>query len=162
MESSAVTLNFKLRTHEEALPLSERLAAAFHAPDQFQVGIYELLLNAIEHGNLGLGFETKAELLRQGLWEKEIRRRMALPEYADRHVSVRLTCDSLMCKLTIADQGRGFPWQHYVRQLSGSRRPNGRGLLIAFSCAFDQIIFNETGNEVTCVAKTPANESCPE
>jgi anti-sigma regulatory factor (Ser/Thr protein kinase) len=116
-------------------------------------GIYELLLNAIEHGNLDIGYDLKATLIHNGQWMQEIERRLAQPEYAKREVDIRLIRDKHICCLTISDMGKGFPWQKYVRTLSCGRRPNGRGLWIAFNSNFDHITFSPTGNAVTCVAK---------
>ncbi|MDR3425423.1 MAG: ATP-binding protein [Alphaproteobacteria bacterium] len=145
--------NFRLRKLEEALELSRRLAKNFRDPEANVTGIYELLLNAIEHGNLGLGYEMKSDLVRAGKWRDEIDRRLALPEFREREVEIKLVHNQTICCLTIADQGRGFAWQDYVHRLSCGRRPNGRGLWIAFNSPFDNIKFNEAGNVVTCVGK---------
>ena len=145
--------NCKLKDLKGIHHLSQLLAQYFPKPDQFVTGIYELLLNAVEHGNLGIGFEAKTELIRQGKWKEEITRRLALPEYAKKEVEITITHDDHEGCLTIADQGNGFPWREYVGRPADGKRPNGRGLWIAFNSKFDRIIFNPTGNEVTCVVQ---------
>src|SRR5262249_55805112 len=122
-------------------------------PDQFVTGIYELLINAVEHGNLGIGSDAKAELLRLGKWKEEMMRRLTLPENADKEVEIRVTYDEYECRLTISDQGKGFPWKKYIGRPVGIKQLNGRGLWIVFSSKFDRIIYNPAGNEVTCVVK---------
>lgn len=134
--------------------LSQTLARYFPESEHCATGIYELLLNAVEHGNLGIGFEVKTELVRRGTWEEEIRRRLSLPEYAGRQVAVRVTQEGDECRLTIADEGSGFPWKTYLNRKPDLKRPNGRGLHIAFNSEFDRVTFNSTGNEVTCVARS--------
>lgn len=145
--------NCKLKGLEEIHRLAEDLAYYFPKPDQFVTGIHELLLNAIEHGNLGLGFEAKTELIREGAWKDEIARRLTLPDYAHKYVDIRLMHDEHECRLTITDQGEGFAWKDYVKQRELGNLPNGRGLQIVFNSKFDRIMFNPAGNQVTCVVQ---------
>lgn len=150
------THHYYLKALEEIYDLADLLARHFPEPAHVMTGIYELLLNALEHGNLGLGSETKNRLVREGGWEIEIMRRLTLPEHAHKQVVVTVTCDDGICQLTIADQGNGFPWEKYLRLGANPLYPNGRGLLIAFSSGFDQITFNRAGNAVTCIKRVAA------
>lgn len=137
-----------------AIPeLSQELAQAFPLPAQYRTGIYELLINAMEHGTLGIGFAAKTDLIRSGKWREEVDRRLALPENIGKKVTTRLAVSPGECRLTITDPGQGFPWRDYLAQPGFGKRPNGRGLLIAFHSGFDEIFFNTTGNAVTCVAR---------
>lgn len=145
--------NCKLKDLDGIYNLSQALAQYFPKPDQFVTGIYELLLNAVEHGNLGIGFEAKTKLIRQGKWKEEVIRRLALPENAGKEVEIKLTYNDAECSLTIIDQGNGFHWKEFVGRTAGNKSPNGRGLWIAFNSKFDRIIFNSAGNEVTCIAE---------
>ena len=144
--------NQKLREPEEIYNLAELLSQYFPAPEEFRCGIYELLLNAIEHGNLEIGFEEKTTLIRKFMWHEEIARRVSSPKFAHKKVHIQLTHDVHECKLTISDEGKGFPWQEFIGQQIDDTRPNGRGLCIAYSSPFDYLRFNARGNEVTCVA----------
>ncbi len=65
---------FEIRTLDEARNLAAMLSLA--CPDSGQAGVsfLELMINAIEHGNLG--FEEKSELLAQDTWREEIDRRL--------------------------------------------------------------------------------------
>jgi anti-sigma regulatory factor (Ser/Thr protein kinase) len=153
MPPGSVSRRFTLRTLDEICDISLALAESFPNPEKVRIGIHELLINAIEHGNLGLGFEAKTALLREGKWEEEIERRLALPEYANRKVDVELSSDKNNCCLTIADEGKGFAWKNYFALLSRGERPNGRGLLLAYACGFDRFTFNALGNKVTCESK---------
>jgi len=145
--------NPDLKDLEAAHTLAQFLAHYFQPAEQFVTGIHELLLNAIEHGSLDIGFEKKSELMRQGRWKDEIKRRLASSEYATKQIEIKLALDQNECRLTITDQGNGFAWQDFVGRPVNARRPNGRGLLMAFNCKFDRVIYNAKGNEVTCVAQ---------
>jgi anti-sigma regulatory factor (Ser/Thr protein kinase) len=145
--------NCQLKDLDSIYSLSQMLAQYFPAPEQFVTGIHELLLNAVEHGNLGIGFDRKTELVRQGKWKEEIAHRLALPENAGKEVEIKLHHDEQECRLAIADQGEGFAWKNYIGLPADSSRPNGRGLWIAYNSKFDRILFNKAGNEVTCVAQ---------
>jgi CheY-like chemotaxis protein len=52
-------VKFEFKTVEEAEKISAQLAMCFPNPEAAVEPVYELLINAIEHGNLGLGYETK-------------------------------------------------------------------------------------------------------
>lgn len=131
-------------------PVAESLARYFPKPDEVMIAIYELILNAIEHGTLGLGYETKTELLRSGKWHEELGRRLAASQVQDKAVTVSLECNETGIVLSIADEGRGFTWQDFTGRKQSIDRPNGRGLWLAFHSAFDEISFNPEGNVVTC------------
>ncbi|MDE3060792.1 MAG: hypothetical protein KGJ06_07260 [Pseudomonadota bacterium] len=138
---------------ENLYSVAQTLAQHFPMSEAAVTGIYELLLNAVEHGNLGIGFATKTALVRQGIWLEEINRRLALPENADKEVEISLLRDDRQCRLTIGDQGGGFAWHKYIGKLTDSSIPNGRGLWIALHSNFARIAFNASGNKVTCVAE---------
>jgi hypothetical protein len=109
-------------------------------------------MNAIEHGNLGIGCEEKTELIMMGKWRDEMTRRLSLPEYAARTVRVRLEQQGEVRRLHIADEGEGFDWQEYDAAIVPSRKPNGRGLWIVFHSGFSRVAFNAKGNAVVCEA----------
>src|SRR5262249_47456410 len=106
--------NLKLKDLDNIYILSQMLAHYFPKPEQFVTGIYELLLNAVEHGNLGIGFAAKTELIRQGKWNEEVARRLDLPENADKEIEITLSYNETECRLTISDQGKGFQWKDFV------------------------------------------------
>ncbi len=145
--------NCKLKDLDSIYILSQLLAHYFPKPEQYVTGIHELLVNAVEHGNLGIGFEEKTKLIREGKWKDEVARRLSLPEYANREIEIRIDHDEREGRLTITDQGQGFPWREFVARPLNGKRPNGRGLWIAFNSQFDRIAFNPMGNEVTCVVQ---------
>ena len=146
-EKKEIILNNLDEIYDLAVSLSEK----FPQPEQVIIAIYELLINAVEHGNLEIGFEDKSKLLRLGLWETEVKKRLLLPQYADRKTSIEINDEDDKIVITISDQGQGFEWNEYITKEIDYKELHGRGLLIVFSSGFNDIIFNETGNQVTCV-----------
>lgn len=149
MEDLATLQRFRLRELDEIFDLAQKLAEQFASQD-VMTGIYELLLNAVEHGNLGIGFAAKSKLLREGVWHEEVQRRMRLPENAEKEVHIAVTQTPAQVRLIIADEGEGFDWKYHLSQCMRRERPHGRGLLVAMHAGFDSLSFNPKGSAVTC------------
>jgi hypothetical protein len=137
---------FELQTLQEAERLTVMLATLCPIPANMSVGIWELLANAIEHGNLGISFEEKTELLQKGALVQETNRRLLLPEYADRIVRVKFEQSKSSIRLFVSDDGRGFDFSIFMQEGLATTRPNGRGILMART-VFDHLIYHGCGNE---------------
>jgi len=137
---------FEIRSLQEAEKLSSMLATHCPNPEKVAVGIWELLANAVEHGNLEISFEEKAALLERGGFAAEIDRRLSLPQYANRVVLVdfELTADGI--HLTVTDEGHGFDFTHFLNSDTAAARPNGRGIVIASRLCFDRLTYHGSGN----------------
>jgi anti-sigma regulatory factor (Ser/Thr protein kinase) len=140
---------YQIRTLHEAKELANLLAAAHPDPDRVVVGLTELLVNAVEHGNLGITYAEKASLLGHGDFHAEIERRLALPELASRRVKVTLRRAPGSLSTWIEDEGDGFDWSPYndydpERALD----PNGHGIAIARGVSFDEVTYHGRGNVV--------------
>lgn len=129
------------------------LASLAKDPSKVVVGLFELLVNAIEHGNLGIGFEFKSELQKAGTWLSEIERRQQLPENIDKKISVEYEIQDGNVNYTVKDQGDGFNYREFL-QVSAARSLNmhGRGIAIAKILSFDQIKYLDPGNQVIAQA----------
>ena len=145
---------FQLRTLPEARMLATALSDFYPQPQRAFLGIFELLINALEHGNLGIGYQEKSKLLLEGRWEDEIKRRLALPEHAEKKVVVKLEHNAREIRLTISDSGEGFDSQHYM-EMSAERAfdPNGRGIAMSRMTSFDTIEYQGNGNQLVAVVK---------
>ncbi|MDX1631686.1 MAG: response regulator [Thermoanaerobaculia bacterium] len=143
---------FRFRTLEEASGLAALLSRGFPQAERTVVGLEELLVNAVEHGNLGLSYDEKSELLEEGRWREEVRRRLEMPEYRDRWAEVRYERTEDAVRVTIADEGEGFEWEEYLT-VSPERvfHPHGRGIAIANELSFDELEYRDPGNRVTAV-----------
>ena len=122
-------------------------------------GLVDLMVNAVEHGNLGVTYHEKAQLKLDGTWEDEIQRRLALPEYASRCAAVKAEFSSDLTELyfTISDQGEGFDWHKYL-EFDPERAfdPNGRGIAMARLMSFKTMEYVGKGNVVkVTVCLTP-------
>jgi CheY-like chemotaxis protein len=143
--------NFKLKSLDEAKRLAPMLASIFPNPDQTVLGVSELLINAIEHGNLGVTYAEKTQLLNESRWHEEIKRRMDLEEYRDRYVRVSLNRSARELTLWIRDDGDGFDWREYLEiSLERASHNHGRGIAMSKSLSFDTMQYIGRGNEVIC------------
>jgi anti-sigma regulatory factor (Ser/Thr protein kinase) len=151
---SAPAMAYEVRTLEEARDVATRLADAHPDPDRVVIGLTELLVNAVEHGNLGIAYQEKASLLDSGAFDAEIARRLALPPLAARRVKVTFFRDASTVTTRIEDEGEGFDWRPYLdvdpeRALDS----NGHGIAIARGMSFDEVTFHGRGNVVVALVR---------
>ena len=143
---------FRFRTLEEAKSLAHLVAEC--CPDSARVvyGLSELMINAIEHGNLGITYAEKTALMRSGAWNQEVERRLDLPENRDKFAELKFEARSQDVLIVIRDQGPGFHWREYL-EISPRRAsdPNGRGVAMARAISFSSLDYRGSGNEVGCV-----------
>ena len=145
---------YRLRTLVEARTLANTLSAYYPQPKRAFLGISELLINAVEHGNLGISYAEKTRLLHDGSWEDEIVHRLSQPEYAGKIVQVTLEKTDQEIRLTIADAGSGFEYENYL-EMSPERAfdPNGRGIAMSKMMSFDSLEYSGKGNILLAVVK---------
>lgn len=142
---------FRFRTLEEAKGLAHLVAECCPAPERAVYGLSELMINAVEHGNLGITYAEKSALVRSGAWQQEVVRRLDLPENRGRFAILEFEArvDDLL--IVIRDQGAGFDWCDYL-EISPRRAgdPNGRGVAMARAISFTSLAYSGSGNRVTC------------
>jgi len=147
---------FRFTTVDEANRLAGLLAALCPAPDTAAMGLTELMINAVEHGNLGITYAEKSALKRADAWEAEIARRQALPANAGKkaHVGVRRTGAEIV--FAIRDEGEGFDWRRYL-DFDPARAfdPNGRGIAMASRMSFSRLEYRGSGCEVVAAVALP-------
>lgn len=141
---------FRFRTLEAARDLANVLANACPDPRRAVIGMSELLVNAVEHGNLGISYTEKSRLRDCDGWEAEVRRRLDDPCYAERFVEVVYRREPGCIRVTITDQGEGFDWGKYL-DFDPSRAfdKHGRGIAMSRMVSFDSLEYSAKGNEVT-------------
>jgi len=137
---------FEYRSPDQAMGLGVLLAKTCPDPDRVVMGLSELLVNAIEHGNLEIGYDEKSRLLLKQNWQDEIERRLALPDYLGRTavVEVERKPDGLV--FTIRDQGSGFDPEEYL-EIDPKRvfDAHGRGIAMARLLSFDDLRYEDGG-----------------
>ncbi len=111
-----------------------------------RMGLHELIVNAIEHGNL----ELDSELKHRHNYLDILKRRAVEPVFCDRRVTIEavVVYDTFTC--VIEDQGPGFDWHSLPDPTDPENlfKPHGRGVIMAGNF-FDEFFYNEPGSQVT-------------
>jgi len=150
--NTMIAAQFKIKNLYDVQLLSALLANECPNPRLAAVGISEILINAIEHGNLGITYAEKTKLHETSKWLAEIELRLALPENQDKFVDVTFNKTNGRIIIRIKDQGQGFDWRQF--QTLDSKRVfdnHGRGIIMARNLAFEDLIFHGSGNDVECI-----------
>lgn len=144
-----VEATFSVKTLDEAHALSALIALGAKNQDLVALGLSEILINGIEHGNLEIDFQAKKLLKGNDCWTEEIQKRLEQPEYKDKRVSVLVSKEGDQYKVRIEDEGNGFEWQKFL-ELAPERAfsPNGRGIALARMLEFGEIQYIGKGNIV--------------
>lgn len=143
------TATLSLATVSEARDVAAILASACPDPETVVVGLTELLLNAVEHGNLGITYQEKSQLTTRDEWHAEIDRRQRLPENVDKRVELTFERTEREICFTIRDEGPGFDWLRYW-DIDPQRAfdTHGRGIAMARRFSFTSVEYRGRGNEV--------------
>ena len=149
---------FSIRTVDEASQLASFIARACPNAEMVVMGISELLINAVEHGNLGLSYAEKSSLMRDDCWRPEIDRRAALATNIEKEVKLQFQRDERSITLRVIDQGNGFDWQSFL-EIDPERAfdPNGRGIALARLLSFSTLIYEGGGNTAVATISLAEN-----
>ncbi|CAN5127564.1 hypothetical protein BH09BAC1_BH09BAC1_24060 [soil metagenome] len=143
---SLIQGEFRFKTIQEAQKLSVFIANACPNPKDSLI-ICELFNNAIEHGNLGISYDEKSELIDNNALIEEIERRLEMPDYRNRYATLHFDKNEDRILLTLEDKGSGFDFQKYLQFDEGRVFDNhGRG--IAMANAMLDITYLGKGNRV--------------
>jgi len=149
------TGTFECATLEEARNLSKLLAISCPEPNKTVTGLSELVINAIEHGNLAISYDEKTQFIKDDTLYDEIDKRLLLDEYKDKRVLIEYTRDQESIVFTITDEGKGFDYNSYINiDLSEVLDSHGRGIAMAKLLSFDNIVYQGAGNIVKATIKT--------
>lgn len=144
--------SFTVRTLEEARSLAKQLALLCPNPDTAIIGLVELLINAVEHGNLEITYEYKSHLQDTDGWGTEVEKRLSLPENRAKRVTLQMWRSDTEIRFLISDQGKGFDWHPFL-DIDTDRLldTHGRGIAMAKSMSFDRLEYQGNGNRVLAV-----------
>lgn len=158
---SIIEGQFDIRTPTEARNLATMLALACPDPGAVVVGLQELMLNSIEHGNLDIGGERKQELIDQGKLADEVQQRLEDPEYSDRYVRIGFHRGDRIISFTFQDEGAGFDHTLYEGELKPSGQYRGRGIALARTISFDELVYSAGGSlaRATIMLEETADET---
>lgn len=121
-----------------------------------RMGVREMIVNAIEHGNLGITYEEKSKAQKNQNYHALLYQRQKNSENRHKKVYIEYRLDSGRALYTIRDQGKGFDHRKFLKSLpsntNGEHLQHGRGIMITRS-VFDEVKYNEAGNEVALVVR---------
>lgn len=145
----SVSGSFEFHNLGECREIASLLANLCADPSKVVVGLTELFTNAIEHGNLGIGYDQKTKLLAESGWLREVEHRLGMTEHRDKKVQVNYRIEEDEVEFAIKDQGAGFDYSEFL-EISPRRSLNmhGRGIAIARNLSFDNMVYVDPGNEV--------------
>lgn len=116
-----------------------------------RLGVREMIVNAIEHGNLGITYEEKTQSQKNLTYLDLLRERLRNEENRNKKVHITYRLDENGAVYSVRDEGSGFNHDSYfgldVRTLNERMIQHGRGILISRS-VFDEVRYNDRGNEV--------------
>lgn len=114
----------------------------------------EVLINAIEHGNLGISFDEKTDAIKAGNYMEFIQKRQKEIFYGSRSVKVAYSLNSNRIGFEIYDEGDGFDFKKVLNmdgeKLNQESYTHGRGIMMTRR-VFDVVKFNEKGNRVLLI-----------
>ena len=158
---SSARLEFEIESSERAFgPAVEWLRALLRGfldigdLNRVELGLHEVLQNAHEHGNLGIGYGEKGELCVAEQLEESRRERAAMARTEAKKIRIlaQLSEGSFIC--TVEDDGPGFDWRNLPALEDASAALHGRGIMLVRRM-FDEVRFNETGNAVELTKRLP-------
>lgn len=149
------TCSFSFQNLDDINNISYYVATLYPRPDEVILGIRELMLNAVEHGNLGITYDEKTELNDKGEWMDEVNQRLLLADNKDKWARIFIEKKAREIVLHIEDEGPGFEWEQYLL-MSPERalHSHGRGIAMSKMMSFDSLEYITPGNKVVCKKKT--------
>ena len=130
--------------------LAEKTGNYFDSKEKMRIelGINELLLNAIEHGNWEISYEEKNKALLEDRISDLYTSKREDSINANKKVSVKFKQCEKFCEWIITDEGNGFDWKTIYNPLDTQlSKMNGRGILLS-KLQFDELEYLGNGNTV--------------
>lgn len=155
-DNTVSTLNGHIifKSLDEINNIACTLANLCPEPTKIVSGLSELLINAVEHGNLEITYDEKQRLIMDNILLDEINTRLSLPHYSEKKINVFWEKDENEIRFTIKDEGKGFNPDKYL-ELDPNRatHPHGRGIAMAKMLSFTNVEFIGCGNQVVASIK---------
>ncbi|TAL39032.1 MAG: hypothetical protein EPN93_02860 [Spirochaetes bacterium] len=145
--------NFLITAEEISHRLVRNLARYLEPQDVkfMRIGLREMIINAIEHGNLNITFEEKTQATMEDNYIEFVMKRQQEPHLKDKKVRIEYLLSPEKAAYKISDDGNGFDYKIMMdkihRKVNDEMLYHGRGITMALNI-FDKITFNRKGNEV--------------
>ncbi|MGK0291309.1 MAG: DNA-binding response OmpR family regulator [bacterium] len=117
---------------------------------EVKIGLMELLMNAVEHGNLGITYDEKSYALESETLYDLYEERQSDAVFSKRKVVVDYHQNETSCQWIISDEGNGFDLKTVPDPLDPNSNPlkfHGRGIFLS-KFQFDEMEYNDKGNVV--------------
>lgn len=118
----------------------------------FGAALYEVAINAIEHGNLGISYEAKKEWIEKNIYHEKLSELLKTEKAKNTFVEIKLNIENDCITLIVEDKGQGFNPNMEMEKIKKESltRNSGRGMMMMKSY-FDEIKYNKTGNAITLI-----------
>ena len=141
--------SFSFQSLDQVHSLASLVANACPEPSKVIMGLSELLINAVEHGNLGISYDDKTLFNERGTWLEEVEKRLQLEANKNKFATLEFQRGDSEIKIVVKDQGSGFDWQPYLQMSADRAMDNhGRGIAMAGMISFSRVEYQGNGNEV--------------
>jgi DNA-binding response OmpR family regulator len=137
---------FRFKTIAEGDFLAIRIANIASQPEEAMY-VSELFANAVEHGNLGITYDEKTQLIDKGLLKQEVDSRLTRSENSGKYVQVQIRKKEGTLHVRIQDEGNGFDFSKYLH-FDDSRIFDNHGRGIAICNSLLKIHYEGSGNIV--------------
>lgn len=121
---------------------------------QLELGLSELLINSMEHGNLGISREDKASALQKNTFQSLVEERMSDSVCSKRKIHITYRSNQTECEWLIKDQGVGFDFTNVAdpTQERFLHELHGRGIFLS-KMQFDEFEYLNKGTTVRVIKK---------
>lgn len=138
--------------------ITRNLARYFSAGESvlLQTCLREILMNSVEHGNLGIEPARKRAAQAEGRYVDFLAEALKDPAVRGRRVRVVYSINPARAWFQVSDEGKGFDFeQEMERARQGADVAGGRGLAMAMTF-FDVVHFEDSGRRVSLIKFTGA------
>lgn len=133
--------------------ISETVRIAAENLGGMKIALFELLLNAIEHGNLEMTqYKNDPDFYDSEEYWKIFNERMNSEAYGNRQISIECNHNKGEVEIIIEDSGPGFDVETADSPLREENvsKPSGRGIALA-KMNVDRLLYNAKGNTVRLI-----------
>lgn len=156
------SMKFTFRTELDSVHLIvERLIGElgddfFDEDDKINIelGLIELITNALEHGNLNISFDEKTAACDNNTLEELLESRMKDPTYSNRLITVNFEYTPEECIWSIIDEGDGFDISQLPDPTAKENLDSlhGRGIFMT-KLFFDSLEYKGKGNQAVAIKR---------
>ena len=114
-----------------------------------QKALLEMLINAIEHGNLGISRDEKIAALENNEFQNLVSNLFETEPYCSRKIEIEFIYQPTLLRWIISDEGKGFNYEDYLSCLRKEQLPiaPGKGIATSFF-QVDNLKYEDGGRRV--------------